>query len=62
MQPRTERFTYAWGFVTRDEAEEIIEELESAGEVSPSERPKVATYRNSAGKRRYKITVDGMPY
>lgn len=61
------RYTYAYGYRSRDHAETALEELFAGGEVSPGEKPEIERYTarvcapTSTGKtevHRYSITLE----
>ena len=56
------RYSYAWGFKTREAAEAALEDLISNGEVSLGEDPQVGSYRSKRdGSRLFRISLsDGM--
>lgn len=51
------RFTYAYGYRTRDDAWEAVLDMAARDEVRLSEDPDIAAYRTNDGKRRYSITL-----
>lgn len=51
------RTTYAWGYRSRVSAEDAIEHMFAAGEVSQSEAPKAETYRTKDGRRLWRVTL-----
>lgn len=53
------RFTYSYGYRTRDAAEAALEDCFSSGEVSHGDSPSVEAYATQDGKTRYRITLAG---
>lgn len=53
------RYTYAYGYRTADAAENAIEDLCAAGEISTGENPKASSYRTRDGRTRWCITLEG---
>lgn len=49
--------TYAFGYRTRERAEEAIIDHMSEGLLSPCERPHVAAYRTRDGRKLYRIVI-----
>jgi hypothetical protein len=45
------RYTYAYGYRSRQAATIALEDMFAAGEVSPGERPKIYRYSCPAGPR-----------
>lgn len=50
--------TYAYGYRTRERAEEVIIDDISGCLLSPCERPRVVAYRTKDGRKLYRIIVD----
>lgn len=50
--------TYAYGYKTRESAELAIFDEMSSDMLSNADRPRVASYKNKDGQRRYRILVD----
>lgn len=57
MMKSTITQTYAYGYRTRERAEEVIIGDMSGGLLSPCERPHVAAYRTRDGRKLYRILV-----
>ena len=57
MKAPTITQTYAYGYRTRERAEEVIIDDMSGGLLSPCERPHVAAYRTRDGRKLYRILV-----
>jgi hypothetical protein len=53
MRPQT----YAYGYRTRERAEQVIIDDISESLLSPCERPHVASYRTKDGRKLYRILV-----
>jgi hypothetical protein len=53
------RFTYSYGYRTRDAAEAALEDCFSSGEVSHGDSPRVEVYATQDGKTRFRITLAG---
>jgi len=51
-------YWYAYAYTSRAAAEIALEIAYSAGDVLPGENPRVQSYRNKAGERRYGIRVN----
>lgn len=49
--------TYAYGYRTRERAEQVIIDDLSADFLSPCERPHVAAYRTKDGRKLYRIVI-----
>ena len=52
-----DRHWYAYGYRSRDAAEDALEDCFAAGEVSACEAPEVRSYRARSGERRWGISV-----
>jgi len=50
--------TYAYGYRTRERAEEVIIDDISEGQLSWCQNPRVAPYRTKDGRKRYSIILD----
>lgn len=50
--------TYAYGYRTRERAEEVIIDDISECLLSPCENPRVVAYRTKDGRKLYRIIVD----
>ena len=50
--------TYAYGYRTRERAEEVIIDDMSESLLSPCENPRVVAYRTKDGRKLYQIIVD----
>ena len=50
--------TYAYGYRTRERAEEVIVDDISESLLSPCENPRVVAYRTKDGRKLYQIIVD----
>lgn len=50
--------TYAYGYRTRERAEEVIIDDISESLLSPCENPRVVAYRTKDGRKLYQIIVD----
>ena len=50
--------TYAYGYRTRERAENVIIDDISECLLSPCERPRVAPCRTKDGRKRYRILID----
>ena len=50
--------TYAYGYRTRERAEEVIIDDISECLLSPCENPRVVAYRTKDGRKLYQIIVD----
>jgi len=50
--------TYAYGYRTRERAENVIIDDISECLLSPCERPRVAPYRTKDGRKLYRILID----
>jgi len=50
--------TYAYGYRTRERAEEVLIDDMSECLLSPCENPRVAPYRTKDGRKLYRIIVD----
>jgi hypothetical protein len=50
--------TYAYGYRTRERAEEVIIDDVSECLLSPCENPRVVAYRTKDGRKLYRIIVD----
>ena len=50
--------TYAYGYRTRERAEEVIIDDMSESLLSPCENPRVVAYRTKDGRKLYRIMVD----
>lgn len=57
MMKSTINRTYAYGYRTRERAEEVMVDDMSEGLLSPCERPHVAAYRTKDGRKLYRILV-----
>lgn len=51
------RFTYAYGYRTRDAALEALEDSLANGDVTMGEGPEVSSYRTHEGALRWRITL-----
>ena len=58
MKAPTIARTYAYGYRTRERAEEVIIDDISESLLSPCENPRVAAYRTKDGRKRYRILVE----
>lgn len=65
---KQERYTYGYGYKSREHAEVALEELIAGGDISLGERPRIEFYHakvcapTSTGKtavRRYSISLEG---
>ena len=50
--------TYAYGYRTRERAEEVIVDDISESLLSPCENPRVVAYHTKDGRKLYRILVD----
>lgn len=53
------RYTYAWGYTSRIQAELALESMFAAAVVSEGEKPEIRPYKTSAGNRLLCITLEG---
>lgn len=53
------RFTYSYGYRTRDAAEAALDDCFANGDVSHGDAPAVEAYKNRDGATRYRITLAG---
>ena len=58
MKAPTIAETYAYGYRTRERAEEVIIDDMSESLLSPCENPRVVAYQTKDGRKRYKILAD----
>lgn len=53
------RFTWSYGYKSRDKADESLEDDFSNGTVGWSDKPKVESYKTFDLKTRWRVTVQG---
>lgn len=53
-----DRHCYAWGYKTRDAAENAVEDMFASAEISECENPTIKSYTNKAGARRFAVWLD----
>ncbi len=51
-------YWYAYGYTSRVKAEIALEIAYSRGDVMPGENPRIETYQNKEGQKRYGIRVN----
>ena len=51
------RYTYAYGYKTREAAEIALDDCMAGDEISECELPKISPYQNKNDERRYRITL-----
>lgn len=51
-------YWFAYGYKTRASAELVLETAYAAGDVMPGENPRIETYQNKKGQKRYGIRVN----
>ena len=57
-----ERIIYAYGFRTKEAALDQLEYYFATGEIFEAEGPKIKSYTNKSGLRRFAITLDQPSY
>ena len=57
--PTMSRYWYAYGFASKEAAQDVLDDMFAAGEVSNGEAPEIKTYVNGNNAVRYGITLNG---